>query len=390
MSVSSRRLATMATERGSADGRRHARAHRRSLRTAILYSGRFYGSLTPDWYENHLEHVIRPNNATVFIVSDFDNWCHAPEDARSAIANGKYDQASAIFVREVHSAFAGWRQVHGRLAVAPFDKNGSVPWLSIVSMYHAAAALVPVRASAFWTTLIGKWYNQFLHYRHADDLRQGFGPHDVVLRLRLDVLFNEKALVTLLQLSDTVVFGTPLWVRWNNKTDYMGKQCDQMENRTQWWLRQETLGSAEPFPEPFPVSPGTAPCTLHWDDKEFAGTEASMAVLSQMTETMGKFARRRVPRANRTHLFDRDRRCFGLCPEEQTTLHLLYKGIKLEALPLSWRTEMVRVQRNVTRTPATNDRSTINGGNVCSSGSGKRLVGKSTLYTHIRTSRSYY
>jgi hypothetical protein len=57
-------------------------AGRIPLRTAILYSGRFYGELTPSWIDHHLESLIVPNNASVFVVADAWNCLHAVLEPR--------------------------------------------------------------------------------------------------------------------------------------------------------------------------------------------------------------------------------------------------------------------------------------------------------------------
>ena len=43
---------------------------------AVLYSGRFYGELTaPEWSKDHLNNLIVPNRAAVFVVVDPVNVC---------------------------------------------------------------------------------------------------------------------------------------------------------------------------------------------------------------------------------------------------------------------------------------------------------------------------
>ena len=61
-------------------------------RIALLYSGRWFGSgnqeigwaVTKRWVENHLTHVIQPNNASVFMVVSSSNWCGPPAGAIGA------------------------------------------------------------------------------------------------------------------------------------------------------------------------------------------------------------------------------------------------------------------------------------------------------------------
>ena len=52
------------------------RHHDRRRHVAVLYSGRFYGALTPaSWVQDHLDHLIVPNRAAVFVVVDPLNVC---------------------------------------------------------------------------------------------------------------------------------------------------------------------------------------------------------------------------------------------------------------------------------------------------------------------------
>ena len=54
--------------RGMATARKRAGSR---LSVAVLYSGRFYGELTlPAWSKDHLDNLIVPNGAAVFVVVD--------------------------------------------------------------------------------------------------------------------------------------------------------------------------------------------------------------------------------------------------------------------------------------------------------------------------------
>eukprot|EP00966_Prymnesium_polylepis_P227688 5269212-Prymnesium_polylepis.1 len=120
------------------------------LRTAVLYSGRFYGDLTPAlWISNHVEHLLMPYNASVFVVAEPSSWCHVKnlKQARH-LHNPSHrlhnasaaNELSALFEVEVRRMFAPyWSDVHA--ALLPDEDTGRrLTWYppNLHSLYLAA------------------------------------------------------------------------------------------------------------------------------------------------------------------------------------------------------------------------------------------------------------
>ena len=56
---------------------------------AVVYSGRWYSTrLPPAWAENHLSHLIRPNNASVYVTVGALNWCDV-RDGTGQVASAR-------------------------------------------------------------------------------------------------------------------------------------------------------------------------------------------------------------------------------------------------------------------------------------------------------------
>ena len=186
---------------------------------AVLYSGRFYSNAThiASWVASHMDLLIRPNNATVFVVADADSWCDASAEAQAAIAAGTPDGfalASLHFEHEVRNVFGNWPKLHARL----------LPKVS-ASLAHRADTLVPgrefdraaraMRASVYNVKLnrnlvphMQRWYYQYEHVAQAEALRrrvlnqsrvlaEGADTpdevgHEIVVRARLDTILSAQ------------------------------------------------------------------------------------------------------------------------------------------------------------------------------------------------------
>ena len=83
---------------------------------------------------HHLQYLITPNNASVFVVASSSNWCGPPSHARSATSS----DVEAIFQAEVRRAFHGWHDLHA--ALIPSEEGGAIDGA------YAGAAISAVRA----------------------------------------------------------------------------------------------------------------------------------------------------------------------------------------------------------------------------------------------------
>ena len=89
------------------------------LSVAVLYSGRFYGELTsPEWSKDHLENLIVPNRAAVFVLVDPVNVCDTSSAVQHAVKlsnASKWETASLALHREAKAIFGGWPNLYAKV-----------------------------------------------------------------------------------------------------------------------------------------------------------------------------------------------------------------------------------------------------------------------------------
>ena len=90
-----------------------------SLAVAVLYSGRFYGELTaPEWSKDHLNNLIVPNRAAVFVVVDPVNVCDTSGAVQRALGranSSKWEEASLALLQEARAIFGGWDHLYAKV-----------------------------------------------------------------------------------------------------------------------------------------------------------------------------------------------------------------------------------------------------------------------------------
>jgi len=89
------------------------------LAVAVLYSGRFYGELTaPEWSKDHLNNLIVPNRAAVFVVVDPVNVCDTSGAVQRALGranSSKWEAASLALLQEARAIFGGWDHLYAKV-----------------------------------------------------------------------------------------------------------------------------------------------------------------------------------------------------------------------------------------------------------------------------------
>ena len=290
---------------------------------AVLYSGRFFGSgtsawsTTLAWAQNHLEHLIRPNAASVFLVASAINWCGASEAAREAIASGQSEQAQALLEADVRAAFQGWPHVH--CAFIPSQQDVELDANLTAQTIAAATGKFKVgvgRARSVYAHMVVNWRWQLAHLARADELRRRHGSHHVIVRARLDAVFESVALihrVLAVGAHHLLALGPACDPAPGTEHNRSGVICPISRGLPKQRVPHEAQRSAEPD---------------YWADWFFAGRPKAFASLVQL-------AYGRVVLASNTS------RCFGMCQEEQTVLQLQARGTTLSAL--GWRVQLARV-----------------------------------------------
>ena len=90
-----------------------------SLAVAVLYSGRFYGELTaPEWSKDHLNNLIVPNRAAVFVVVDPVNVCDTSGAVQRALGranSSNWEAASLALLQEARAIFGGWDHLYAKV-----------------------------------------------------------------------------------------------------------------------------------------------------------------------------------------------------------------------------------------------------------------------------------
>jgi hypothetical protein len=324
-------------------------------RVAVLYSGRFFGKLAASWIANHMRHLIMPLNASIFVVAEPSSYCYLSKASRAAYnsraalnrarrnaSTGNISKASAaadlhflaaqLFEVDVRDAFQPWNDVHAFLLPSENVAHGYFPH-ELGFSYRNAARRAYQQTSPFFFKMIERWYRQFHHVAAADTLRRNHGPHDVVIRARIDAVFPHA-----IRLPATIgpkhVFAVKQY-KYYNPNDPKESGAGVVWTRTNDSEGQEPSCAALPTSNISNTSSHThpdehTPCAPFWTDWFYAGTmEAMSAAFQSMID----------PRQLKLYS-DVNARCGGLCPEEQTVLQLQAQSITVRALP--WKLCIVR------------------------------------------------
>ena len=176
-----------------------------SLRVAVLYTGRFYGDRTPAaWVRNHLQNLIVPNNASVFVAIDPMNWCHRPESLTDDMIRSQTSDALLALESQVNIVFEGWP--HVRTALLPDDSLPSFKGM----MDNASSQLRQLTGrSCRHTTrdMMGIWHRQMLNFARAEEMRVASQQeHHLVIRMRFDLRLEVLPQLWRHNLSDTIIF----------------------------------------------------------------------------------------------------------------------------------------------------------------------------------------
>ena len=330
------------------------------MRIAVLYSGRWFGGgavggwqTTLAWAQNHLQHLIMPNNASVFVVATSSTWCGPPPDARVAHADGKHSAAESVLQQEVRAAFRGWPNTHAALVTALEDQRKD-------NAYHAQAKRVVsahnMSTSGFISAAVRGWRWQFALYARADQLQRVHGPHDWIVRARLDVIFEPgfPLLVQPLQKRTTkagsIVFAVgvhgiaqprksvedtnalhPCHDKSTGATDYIDT-FPVMEQDS----RPDCLNLANGNRHMFPAA--EAHVEWRWRDWIFVGASQAMEPLASMADGQVLLSHSLI-------------RCFGLCQEEQTMLQLAHHGVALRPLGAHVQLDRINCSSRESTTP---------------------------------------
>jgi len=355
------------------------------LRVAALYSGRFFGTTAGTHIAgDHLKNFIVPNSVEVFLAVDPPSWCAASSAARTAYRAGQRAKAEEELRIQASALFSNWPLL--LVALVPAEDAEGPHGYGRAAMLAARKAYMDepssdanLRRSSIY---IHRWYMQFEHVAKVERLRRAFGPHDVVVRLRLDValtlplhihatgrrsqllhvlLNHTSSLAVLHRDSPSAAPEDSAWLPSATAEDSSsvadaavaeGSRVEPLELASFGYRTAAVPRTSRPPTEPGTLLEPCMPkqyadliphgmsglgaagpyrglqCSEHrptlwmWSDWVQLGTPRSMSALAAMT------SRGRVQFVNRSRV-----RCYGLCQEEQTVLQLEAMGVRM--LPLS-------------------------------------------------------
>ena len=279
------------------------------LKVAVLYSGRFFGSLTLRWTDNHLQHLIRPNRATVIVVGDLYSWCHAPRAALLALAAGEngWQEAKRIYAGEVAAAFSDWPFIKAELLhTTPSEKYKYRPlWNTVRGEINRSVGVLP--GTAYVTLMTRSWLPALRKFARGAALFLD-GGQDLLVRARLDCLFSATLKLSHQHASSQSVFAMSYVTSLNPTRSMMTTPCGGPEKLTNNSKRGVQYT-------------GKGDCIMLWRDWLYIGSPVAMApFLNQSLQTAGAL------------ITNVSERCYGWCPEEQNKLQLQAAGVTLQQL----------------------------------------------------------
>ena len=169
-------------------------------RVAVIYSGRWWGALAAPWVQNHLVNLLWPNQATVFVLVDHLNACHASTTVHSASHEA---DAEVAFTQEVRDVFQHYPRLYATLVPSTrrSSTDGDAIWNLAASVLRWMNSSVNPAKRKHVPAMLRVWLAQFSSLARAEDLRRAHGPHELVLRARLDLLFHHPVQLWRLPLS---------------------------------------------------------------------------------------------------------------------------------------------------------------------------------------------
>ena len=305
------------------------------LKVAVLYSGRFFGSLTPRWTDNHLQHLIRPNRATVIVVSDLLNWCHAPRAAHLALAAGErqgcdtqgcrqtsgWQEAKRMFAKEVDAAFSDWPFIHAELLQTitsgcsryrPYyhqyrqDCKYRPLWDKVSAEIKRSVGVLP--GAVYVTQMTRSWLPALSKFARGAALFLD-GGHDLLVRARLDCLFSATLRLSHQHASAQSVFAMSYVASLDPTRSMLTTPCRGPEKLTYNSKRRVQYTEKRD-------------CRILWRDWLYIGSPVAMApFLNPSLQTAAAL------------ITNASERCYGWCPEEQNKLQLQAAGVTLQQLP---------------------------------------------------------
>ena len=317
-----------------------------SPRVAVLYSGRFIGDFAPAWIENHMRHLIEPLHASVFVVAEPSSWCHATSQTRGWYENATVEMKTRQFPPDsaafhaldkhfkaaVRAAFPRWSDVHAMLLPFPISEASQYPH-SLRGLFNNASIKLDMKVSPFLFKMVQHWYRQFSHVVSAERLRRRHGPHDVIIRARMDTMFAATSRLPTVQPTD--VFGVQQYrlfvVGQRHNTTFAESTYSANLNRSELGdatpacARSPETSAAKLARAPLPTGRSAPPtgCAPFWTDWFFVAGSVAMDAFVDMVD----------PNGLQVHS-DPGLRCGGMCQEEQTILQLEARlNLSVRALP---------------------------------------------------------
>jgi len=229
-------------------------------------------------------------------------------EARTALANrtarGRRE-AETIFQRDVELAFAGWDEVYAALLPERHPEvalDFNAEWRALRQRLNTSHGVV---IGHHLCELMVRWFYQFEHFARVEALSRVYGPFQLLVRARLDVMLSRPLVLS--SIAGLTRGDGPSQVLHLHALGFSAAQGQP------WAFQLENCTGGE-----------EASCKLFFHDWLYVGKPAAMSALAQMTQ-------RRTP-PSRLLLVDPKVRCFGWCQEQQVMLQLRLVNVSLTPL----------------------------------------------------------
>ena len=271
---------------------------------------------------NHVEHLIRPNQASVYVTVDATNWCAAPRELVERFARHgglARKELESVFCAQVRAAFAGL-----------WEEHVSCGWLQDedAGLAHRYQANAAQRFGPTHGGFMRSWYLQAARGYRANAFRRliAAGRHEFIVRARFDLRYHHPVQLRFMPVRPPAIYALTYAVDTTGEP-HEAYSASISTTRQCWRHMERPHGESDALGRNVTVRcPDNSSTRVLWRDWLYVGNEEAMDVLDRMG----------LP-PYRMHLSDRAR-CYGMCPEEQTVLHLAYSHVALKEL--SWRVDI--------------------------------------------------
>jgi hypothetical protein len=282
------------------------------------------------WRVNHVQNLLKPNDATVIVVGHPDSWCGASNALSDSLHAGRWKDVESEFHASVRAAWAaaGWSNyIYTAFMRSDNSSELKAEFKSLGSRVNTASRRAAVSSFAVGHNrgFLTRWYIQYRSVAQTQLWMRVALEHDIIIRARADLQFDHPVYLP----AETRLA--------SGQVDLLAlKQCDA---KNEGYLNMRSILTK------------FGPMNLTgWNDWVYVGTPAAWRVLSEMISGNVCISPniesgvRSTPDGrkdlNGTAMRRTMLRGYGMYPEEQTVLQFAQRGLAVH--PLHWNVSLVR------------------------------------------------